>query len=78
MAKTRASDELLGQIHEALGQHLLAKVSSGEATAQELNAAIKFLADNHIELDSAQGTNLEKLAHALPTFNDEDEQVTAH
>lgn len=73
MEKTRASEELLGQLHEAVAKDLLRKVKSGEATAQELSAAIKFLKDNGIEAVREQGDTLDKLAHALPDFKDDED-----
>lgn len=74
MSKTRATDELLGQLHEAIAKDLLAKIKSGEATPAEISAAIKFLANNHIEVDTVPDSPLDKLAKALPTFDDEQDE----
>lgn len=73
--KPRASEDLLGTLHDAVARTLLAKVESGEASPAELSAAIKFLKDNGIEANIAEGTTLDKLANALPTFEDEPEYV---
>jgi hypothetical protein len=71
----KASEELLESLHNAVAEDLLDKVKSGEATAQELSAAIKFLKDNGIEASRASSPNLDKLAQtALPTFEDEDNE----
>jgi hypothetical protein len=70
--KTRATEDLLGQLHAAVAKDLLNKVKSGEASAQELNAAIKFLKDNGIELLSEPGDDLDKLANSLPDFREDD------
>jgi hypothetical protein len=79
VTKTRADDELLGQLHLAVTQSLLDKVKSGEATPAEISAAIKLLANNHIEVDTVPGSNMEKLAKALPVFNDDEpDEITAH
>ncbi|WP_316172962.1 hypothetical protein [Bradyrhizobium sp. SZCCHNRI2049] len=73
--KTRADEALLGQLHLAVAKELLAKVQSGEATPAEINAAIKFLQNNNIEVDTVpEGTELDKLAKSLPTFDDEDSE----
>jgi len=71
-----ASVELLDLLHQAVGEQLLAKIQSGEATASDFAQAIKFLKDNGIEaiptgnnaLGALQGT----LAQRLP-FTDPEE-----
>lgn len=69
--KKRASEDLLGQLHDAVAKTLLAKVMSGEASPAEINAAIKFLQNNGIEAVVEEGDTLDKLAHALPVFDDD-------
>lgn len=69
---TRASELLLGQLHEAVARDLLNRVASGEASAQELSAAIKFLKDNGIEAVINPDSTVGQLA-ALPVFEDDDE-----
>lgn len=64
-----AKDETLGLLHEAVARDLLAKVQSGEATAAELNAAIRFLNDNNIEALRTEDNALGKLAETLPDFD---------
>lgn len=44
-----ASKELLERLHNAVGEKLLQRIESGEATASEFAQAIKFLKDNGIE-----------------------------
>lgn len=72
MAKqNRATEKVLGTLHEAVAQALLDKVNSGEATAQELQAAIKFLKDNGIEAIREENDPLNKLSRiVLPEFDD--------
>lgn len=67
-----ATEELLGLLHNAVADDLLQKVQSGEATAQELSAAIKFLKDNGIEAVAPDDSPLAKLADSLPEFKSED------
>jgi hypothetical protein len=73
----KASNDILEMLHNAVAADLLDKVNSGEATAQELNAAIKFLKDNGIEATRETSKDLDKLADtALPVFDDDDEDDT--
>lgn len=67
-----ATEELLGMLHEAVASDLLQKVQSGEATAQELSAAIKFLKDNNVEALAVEDSPLNKLAKSLPEFGTEE------
>lgn len=72
----KATNDLLESLHNAVAKDLLYKVESGEATAQELSAAIKFLKDNGIEASRETSKDLDKLADtALPVFDDEDDNV---
>lgn len=71
--KNRASEELLGMLHDVVAKDLLRRIQSGEANPAELNAAIKFLKDNGIESVNEEGSDINKLAFALPVFADEDD-----
>jgi CHAD domain-containing protein len=73
-----AKEELLGDLHDAVARDLLRKVQSGEASAQELNAAIKFLKDNNIEALRAENSPLDNLAKSLPDFDTEEEGLYAN
>jgi len=73
-----AKEETLGLLHEAVARDLLAKVESGEATAAELNAAIKFLKDNHIESLATEKNTLGALAKTLPDFDVDEEGLYAN
>jgi hypothetical protein len=63
-----ASKDILDSLHDAVAKDLLAKVQSGEASAAELTAAIKFLKDNGIESLPVAGSPLGNLVDSLP-FN---------
>jgi hypothetical protein len=69
----KASEALLNSLHDAVASDLLKKVQSGEATAQELQAAIKFLKDNGIEATRSSNPDMGKLADSAlpPTFDDD-------
>ena len=72
--KTRASEEILGKLHEAVTLDLLRRIESGEASPAELNAAIKLLQNNGIEAIAIDESPLGKLVDSLPTFNDEEDE----
>jgi hypothetical protein len=63
-----APKDVMEALHVAVASDLLAKIQSGEASAAELSAAIKFLKDNGIEALPAEGSPLGNLVDSLP-FN---------
>ena len=65
------SDKILHDLHSALAQDLLLRIQSGEATAQELSVAAKFLKDNHIEAIPTPDNDLGKLMAHAPVFDAE-------
>ena len=67
-------NDLLVNIHKSLAQELLARIESGQASAAELAAAIKFLKDNGIDANMTQDSPLENLAKILP-FADPNEPI---
>jgi hypothetical protein len=71
--KKRAEDAVLGELHIAMAKVLLARVNSPDATPADLNAAIKFLQNNKIEVDTVADSPIDRLSKGLPTFNDEDQ-----
>lgn len=73
--KKRASEDILGSLHDAVANDLLRRVMSGEASPAELNAAIKFLQNNGIEAVATEENPLGKLVAALPTFDDEEDHI---
>ena len=70
-----ATTDILATLHNAVAEDLLSKVLGGEATAQELNAAIKFLKDNGIEALPVENSPLADLASSLPSFTDDDDDL---
>lgn len=70
----RASEDTLGDLHDAVAQDLLRRVLSGEANPAELNAAIKFLQNNGIEAIQTESNPLGMLAASLPVFDDDIEE----
>lgn len=72
-----ASEELLGLLHDAVAQDLIKRIQSGDATAAEIGAAIKFLKDNNIEAIATENSKLKDLSESLPDFTVE-EGLHAH
>lgn len=71
--KKRATDDQLGELQIEVTKQLLARIRSGEATPADYSAAIKLLANNHIETVTVKGDPLDTLAEAaLPVFNDDE------
>ncbi|NCD17865.1 MAG: hypothetical protein EOL91_11265 [Actinobacteria bacterium] len=71
MSDLRAQLEgLFGTMHLKLGQKLLDRIESGEATAAELNVARQFLKDNGIEGLPKDDNPLGRLSKTLPTFDE--------
>ena len=62
----KASKDILEALHNAVALDLLGKIKSGEATAAELSAAIKFLKDNGIEALASPNSPMANLLDALP------------
>lgn len=62
----KASKDILEALHNAVAVDLLGKIQSGEATAAELSAAIKFLKDNGVEALAAPNSPMGNLLDALP------------
>lgn len=72
-------EEIFAKIHEALGQELLDRIESGEATASELSVARQFLNDNNITGIKTENNPLGQLADTLPAFEDADaEKYKSH
>lgn len=67
-------DKTLSLLHEGIAEELLARVQSGNASAAELTAAIKFLKDNGIDSHVKAGSPLANLAEILP-FQDPDATI---
>ena len=67
-------NDLLTQLHEGIAEDLLSRIKSGNATAAELTAAIKFLKDNGIDAHIKAASPLANLAEILP-FQDPDVSI---
>lgn len=76
-----ASNELLNQLHEVLGEKLLERIQSPDASPQDFAQAIKFLKDNNIEAlpngKNALSQLQDELKDKLP-FSSADEPTIQH
>lgn len=72
---SRASEDVLGSLHEALAQTLLIKLKSGECTAADLNVVRAFLKDNGIECVPERNETMKDLLASLPDGEDFDSET---
>lgn len=77
-SKTKASEDTLNELHEAVAQKLLDRIKSGEATAADFQAAAKFLKDNGVEGAAAPGTPLGDLSESLPQLEEAQQDGSWH
>lgn len=49
----KADEDIMNSLHQMVALDLIKRISSGEATVQELSAAIKYLKDNNVTADIA-------------------------
>lgn len=62
---SKAHEDLLSTLHNAVAEQLLERIRSGEAKPADFTAAIKFLADNGITADINTSPSTADLAGAL-------------
>jgi len=67
----KASEEMFNELHNLLTTELLDRIKSGEATTQDLKAAIEWLHKNDISGVAYDGNPLDKLANIMPTIDPE-------
>lgn len=65
-----ASKDIMEALHTSVATGLLERIQTGEATAAEFSAAIKFLKDNGIEALPVEGSPLFNLVDSLPFDSD--------
>ena len=69
--KNKASEAKFNELHNILTEELLTRVKSGEATTQDLKAAIDWLKQNDITGVAYSGNPLDKLANIMPQIDPE-------
>ena len=71
MAKKKASEDAFNELHNLVTKELLDRIKSGEATTQDIKAAIEWLHKNDISGCAYDGNPLDKLANIMPTIDPE-------
>ena len=74
----KANEDLMNSLHQMVALDLIKRISSGEATIQEISAAIKYLKDNNVTADITFSKPLRQLEQEVTPvgelpFLDEDE-----
>ena len=67
----KATEEVFNELHNLLTEELLTRIKSGEASTQDLKAAIDWLKQNDITGVAVEGNPLSKLANIMPTIDPE-------
>jgi len=67
----KATEDKFNELHNILTEELLSRIKSGEASSQDLKAAIDWLHKNDISGVAYEGNPLDKLASIMPTIDPE-------
>lgn len=67
----KASEEKFNELHNILTEELLQRIKSGEASSQDLKAAIDWLHKNDISGIAYEGNPLDKLSNIIPQVDPE-------
>ena len=67
----KASEDMFNELHNILTTELLNRIKSGEASSQDLKAAIDWLHKNDISGVAYDGNPLDKLANIMPQIDPE-------
>ena len=71
MANKKATEDQFNQLHNLVTTELLNRIKSGEATTQDIKAAIEWLVKNDISGVAFEGSPLDKLVSIMPTVDPE-------
>ena len=67
----KANEDAFNELHNLLTEELLTRIKSGEASTQDLKAAIDWLKQNDITGVAIEGNPLSKLANIMPEIDPE-------
>ena len=67
----KATEDKFNELHNILTEELLMRIKSGEASTQDLKAAIDWLHKNDISGVAYDGNPLDKLANIMPQIDPE-------
>lgn len=73
----KSLDQIMADLHSKLGEELLKRIESGEATSSELNVARQFLKDNGIDDIPRDNSPLSALSD-LSVFDEDDPESMRH
>ena len=71
MTNKKATEDQFNQLHNLVTTELLNRIKSGEATTQDIKAAIEWLVKNDISGVAFEGSPLDKLVSIMPTVDPE-------
>ena len=71
MTNQKATEDKFNELHNILTEELLIRIKSGEASTQDLKAAIDWLHKNDISGVAYEGNPLDKLANIIPQVDPE-------
>ena len=71
MSTQKATEAKFNELHNILTEELLTRLKSGEASTQDLKAAIEWLHKNDISGVAIEGNPLDKLANVIPQIDPE-------
>ena len=71
MTNQKATEDKFNELHNILTEELLTRLKSGEASTQDLKAAIDWLHKNDISGVAHEGNPLDKLANIIPEVDPE-------
>ena len=66
----KANEDLLNGLHQMVAADLIRRIQTGEATIQEVSAAIKFLKDNDVTADIEFSKPLQALEQDVVTVGE--------
>ena len=67
----RATEDCFNELHNIVTEELLSRIKSGEASTQDIKAAIEWLHKNDITGVAIEGNPLSKLANIMPEIDPE-------
>jgi len=67
----KAPEEKFNELHNIVTDELLTRIKSGEATTQDIKAAIDWLKQNDVTGVAVEGSPLDKLVNLMPTIDPE-------
>ena len=67
----KAPEDKFNELHNIVTDELLTRIKSGEATTQDIKAAIDWLKQNDVTGVAVEGSPLDKWVNLMPTIDPE-------